>query len=35
LTGLLIGHELVGAWALMAAAAAAVGLALNLRQKAA
>ena len=33
LTGFLIGHELIGAWALMAAAAAAVGLALNLRQK--
>ncbi len=33
LTGFLIGHELVGAWAWMAAAAAAVGLLLNLRQK--
>lgn len=34
LTGFLIGHQLIGAWAWMAAAAAAVGLLLNLRQKA-
>jgi MFS transporter, DHA1 family, tetracycline resistance protein len=33
LTGFLIGHQLIGAWAWMAAAAAAVGLLLNLRQK--
>lgn len=32
LTGFLIGHELLGAWALVAGAAAAVGLLLNLRQ---
>jgi len=32
-TGFLIGHDLIGAWAWMAAAAAAVGLWLNLRQK--
>jgi DHA1 family tetracycline resistance protein-like MFS transporter len=32
-TGFLIGHDLIGAWAWMAAAAAAVGLCLNLRQK--
>jgi MFS transporter, DHA1 family, tetracycline resistance protein len=32
-TGFLIGHDLIGAWAWMAAAAAAIGLWLNLRQK--
>jgi MFS family permease len=34
LTGFLIGHGQIGAWAWMAAASAAVGLWLNLRQKA-
>jgi MFS transporter, DHA1 family, tetracycline resistance protein len=33
-SGFLIGHGLLAAWALMASAAAAVGLALNLRQAA-
>lgn len=33
LTGFLIGHELIGAWAWMAAISAAIGLFLNLRQK--
>ena len=33
LTGFLIGHQLIGAWAWMAATAAAIGLFLNLRQK--
>jgi hypothetical protein len=32
-TGFLIGHELIAAWALTAGAAAAAGLALNLWQK--
>lgn len=34
LTGFLIGHELLLAWGLMAGLAAAIGLALNLRQSA-
>ena len=33
ITGFLIGHDLLYAWALMSGAAAAVGLALNFRQK--
>ena len=33
LTGFLIGHQLIGAWAWMAAISAAIGLFLNLRQK--
>ena len=33
LTGFLIGHQMIGAWAWMAAVAAGIGLLLNLRQK--
>lgn len=33
LTGFLIGHQLIGAWAWMAAISAGIGLFLNLRQK--